>query len=167
MAEAAAANIYPDFDKLIALIREEWPGVAEADLRETGGDVDRVVALVARVTEHTKALARRQVAELASLVEATEDAPSSATDALAARVEAALRRLEQQTAGLRGQASDVVGRASELAGRANEVADHVRRDLVPEAEEKVRENLLTSLLVALGLGMILGLIVGGSFGRGR
>lgn len=137
--------------------------MSEADLDETGGDIERVVAVVARATEHTRALVRRQLAELSGLTGAAD----AAADPLTARVEAALRRLEERTAGLRGQANDVVERASALAGRASEVADHVKQDLVPEAEAKVKENPLVSLLVALGLGMILGLIIGGSFGRGR
>ena len=80
-------------------------------------------------------------AELDLKALAAKDRAAQAAD----RLETLLRRLE-------GQAQDLRGR--------------VQNDLVPEAEKKVKENLLMSLAIALGFGLLLGLLLGSS-GRGR
>ena len=55
----------------------------------------------------------------------------------------------------------------EVEGRAQAALGDVTDTKLPQAEAKIRENLLTSLLMALGFGLLVGIIVGGSLGRGR
>lgn len=126
------------FDTLRPLLLAEWPDLDREALDATAGDTDAIVNLVAQATDKPKVVIKLQVDDL---VAAASDRRVRAT---AARIDEALRRLEE---------------------RAGEVRDHVKRDLVPEAEQKVKENLLTSLLVALGLGLILGLLLGSRRGR--
>ena len=55
----------------------------------------------------------------------------------------------------------------QVEGRAQAALGDVTDTKLPQAEAKIRENLLTSLLMALGFGLLVGIIVGGSLGRGR
>jgi ElaB/YqjD/DUF883 family membrane-anchored ribosome-binding protein len=52
-----------------------------------------------------------------------------------------------------------------LEAKSRELYGHVREDVLPHAEAKVRENLWTSLLTALGIGLVLGLVLGLTSGR--
>lgn len=54
---------------------------------------------------------------------------------------------------------------SQLEKRTRDIADKVRREVVPKAETKLKENLWVSLLCALGLGMLIGLLI--RLGGGR
>ena len=127
------------FPTLRPLILEEWPGLDAAALDATEGDEDRLLTLITELTGGARTRARRQLDDLRAL--AAKDRAAQAAD----RLETLLRRLE-------GQAQDLRGR--------------VQNDLVPEAEKKVKENLLMSLAIALGFGLLLGLLLGSS-GRGR
>lgn len=127
------------FPTLRPLILEEWPGLDAAALDATEGDEDRLLTLITELTGGARTRARRQLDDLKAL--AAKDRAAQAAD----RLETLLRRLE-------GQAQDLRGR--------------VQNDLVPEAEKKVKENLLMSLAIALGFGLLLGLLLGSS-GRGR
>jgi hypothetical protein len=142
-ASAAPPDEAPgrSFESLKKAILAEWPVVDGAALDETAGDLEKVVELVAKVTEHTRALVRRQLAELQSLDAArgrrTADAGERAVEII--------ERLEQRTTEL----------VKELRGTA-----------LAYAKAKARENIFTTILAALGIGLILGLLFGGRRGRG-
>lgn len=148
---AAASSL-----KLRSLVLEEWPGLDAQALEGALGDRDSLVELVAEHSGRTRTLARRQIAELESLsaeAPAEGSAASSLPSDLRNRAETALRTIEERARRLSAQVrEDVVPRAEEK---------------VKEAENKIKENLLVSLLVAMGFGLLVGLIVGGSMGRGR
>lgn len=125
------------FSNLRDRIMEKWPDLNEAALDATQGDFDKLVDLISEAVEKPRNQIRRQLRELS-------DTASEASKDAITRVEKVLRDLED---------------------RAEELRDKVKNDLVPQAEDKMRENLLTSLLIALGLGLILGLVIGGSVKR--
>ena len=76
-----------DFAALKALILEEWPGIDGAALDGTGGDDDQLVTVIAAHTEHTRALCKKQLAELRELA-ASKPAPAEQLEALVRRLEA-------------------------------------------------------------------------------
>jgi len=126
------------FSAVEPLIREEWPGLDASALEATGGDLEKVTALVATHADRTKALVRRQLDELYEL--GTRKAGKAHG--------AAPRPMEWK------ELLDAVKRLETLAA---EEARKVSDDLLPRAEAKVKENIWMSLLLSLGLGMILGL----------
>ena len=125
------------FDRLRPLILEEWPAVDGAALADTAGDLERAVQLIAERTGHSRGLVQLQLAELCAVA----TAPSSAGGA----VESVLSALE---------------------ARARRALEQVRKDVLPRAEGRVRENLWVSLALAVGLGVLLGFFLRGP-GRGR
>lgn len=127
------------FDRVQTLIVEEWPSVSKEALAATGGDLEKVAAIVAESAGRTRALAKKQLAELASLARDAKDASGDEVQRLRARFEGLVEDLEQKS-------QSIVKKGD---------------DLEREARKKVEENLWTSLLVALGLGFILGLLSGG------
>jgi ElaB/YqjD/DUF883 family membrane-anchored ribosome-binding protein len=146
------------------LIVSEWPAVDEADLDDTSGEFEAVVTLVARATEHTRTLIRKQLGELMDL--------SSGRAGLEARLGAFLTRLESEREQVTEQVHRARDRATALVDEAQTrglaLADEVRDEVtrrVPDAEARIKDNLWTSLLAALGIGVLLGMIVGR--GRGR
>lgn len=138
-ADAPGSN--DDFAVLARLVREEWPSVDAAALEATGGDDDQIVALVATATEHTKALVRKQLAELRGLARGTRRRAWFEDD----------------------DADELLRRAG---ARAKELAKDLEGQAIREATRQVRKNPLASLLVAMGLGLLLGLFFGGSRRRG-
>ncbi|MCC6521925.1 MAG: hypothetical protein IT373_04630 [Polyangiaceae bacterium] len=128
------------FDKLVPLIRNEWPEVEAEALDKTGGDFEQVVTLVAKKTEHTKTLVRKQLTELHSV-----------------------SHEEPATAGELGRLRKMVDR---LQAKSHEISDYVQQKMLADAKKKVADNPLTALLMALGLGLVLGFLLRG-FGRGR
>lgn len=122
------------FTDLGPLIVQEWPEVDSDSLDGTEGDLDKVVTLVAQKTEHTKTLVRRQLTELSKM---------AADNGAEGRLKALIKRLEDKT--------------SEISGR-------VRENMLPAAEQKVRDHLVVSLLVSAAFGFLVGVIVRG-FGR--
>jgi len=127
------------FDRVQTLIVEEWPSVSKEALAQTGGDLEKVAAIVAESAGRTRALAKKQLAELASLAKDAKSASGDEVQRLRARFEGLVQELEQKS-------QSIVKKGD---------------DLEREARKKVEENLWTSLLVALGLGFILGLLTGG------
>ncbi|MBI4954605.1 MAG: hypothetical protein HY908_21450 [Myxococcales bacterium] len=119
------------FDKLVPLIRNEWPEVEAEALDKTGGDFEQVVTLVAKKTEHTKTLVRKQLTELQSV-----------------------SHEEPGTAGELGRLRKIVDR---LQARSHEISEKMLAD----AKKKVSDNPLTALLMALGLGLVLGFLLRG------
>ena len=140
---AAASEVSADafksaFAAVSALIRQEWPSIDARALDATGGDLDQVVELVAAKLERTKASVKKQLAELHALATSTD------------KVEAKVSTLQAMV--------------DKLEARSREIAERVKKEMLPQAEERVRNNLWTSLLIALGLGMLIGLLlrIGGS-----
>ena len=121
------------FERITPLIKEEWPGLDDAALTATGGDLEKVVDLVATHVERTKVAVRRQLGELHAV--ATKQ-PANDVDSVISTV----RRLEALAA---------------------EEAKRMRAAMQPRVEAKVRENVWTSLFWALGIGFILGILFGG------
>lgn len=128
-----AETLARDFERLVPALKTEWPGLDAQELAATGGDLDKLVELVTRVTGHTKTLVLRQVTELHGMLD-TENP--------------LLDRLEE-----------MVGRMEDWA---RELADHELVDRGRKlAEEKVREHPIQSVLWALVAGLVLGLLLGG------
>lgn len=138
MSSAASAFNAP-IEALRALILREWPQLDAEAVNAAGGDRATLAQLVADATDHTRAWAENQLRELDELA-AAQRRP------FADRLDHVLRQLE---------------------GRAEDAASRVKQEVVPQAEQKIKENLLTSLLIVLGFGFLVGLLVGGSIGRGR
>lgn len=121
------------FGGVSPLITSEWPNVPAAELEACAGDLDKVVELVAQKTEHTKTLVKKQLAELAQLYQ--EGQP----------------RLEKM--------KEVLHQMEE---RSRELAKYAKSDMLPDAQDKVKENVWMSLAIALGFGVLLGFILRGS-----
>ena len=138
------AEFAHDFDKLVPLIVGEWPDVPTEALAETKGNYDAVVALIARKTEHTRALVRRQLAELESLARAPKAADGEHDGDELARLRKLVERIQE---------------------RSREVGDFVE-DKLAEARRHAQRSPLTALLWALGLGLLLGFLFRGSGRRG-
>jgi ElaB/YqjD/DUF883 family membrane-anchored ribosome-binding protein len=133
------------FEKIAPLIRDEWPVVAADALAATGGDYERVVALIADKTEHTKTLVKRQLAELRDI---SDKGASSNGGSTAKAVDAKLHEVLHK-----------------LQERSNEIAGYVKKQLIADAKAKVSENPLVTVLMAIGLGILLGFILRGGSRR--
>lgn len=120
-------------------IKARWPEVDEAALDATAGDLEQIAELLGRLTDRSRSAIRAQLDDLSV-------AARGSADENLARLAATLERLE---------------------ARADDLGARIQKDLLPRAEEKVKENLLVSLLVALGLGFVIGIVFGVSVGRGR
>jgi hypothetical protein len=62
------------FDAMVPLVMAEWPQLIEENLLATEGDLDLAVAYISGETDRTQTLIRRQIKELASLVEPEDKA---------------------------------------------------------------------------------------------
>jgi ElaB/YqjD/DUF883 family membrane-anchored ribosome-binding protein len=134
-----AAAFVEHFDKLVPLIRDEWPTVDGDALQQTKGDYDLVVTLIAEQTEHTRALVRKQLDELSTMVPGGQ-----ASDI--ARLRHVVERLQ---------------------ARSQEIAGYVKGQMLKDAKQKVSDNPLVALLMALGFGLILGFLLRGGGSRER
>ena len=123
---------------LIPLLVDEWPEVDRKLLDDAGKDLGDVVDVIATATGRTKTLVKAQISELAVHAQANNDDKDDLT-----RMRRMLKNLEDKS--------------QELAEFA--------RDRIPQAQEKVRDNLVVSLLVAVGLGFLLGFTARSSYNR--
>lgn len=190
MSETAPATTPYDFsfdrsafaasfaDKIQPLVVDEW-GLSADAVAATEGDPDKVVALVVAETESSKALARKHLTEIVEVAGIKARSMEARLQALIGRLEAATGPMQARAAetqeALRERASQTQEVLRERAARTQEAfrelseqGQHVIeevRQAVPQAEEKVKENLWTALLASLGLGLLLGLVVGLSRGR--
>lgn len=144
------------FDAVSALIREEWREVDAAALKETAGDLEKAVALVAKATDRTKVAVRRQIEELVAVAQRSAERGAANGAANGAKPGFAPPRPAGSI-----DLEDVLAAVRRLEGFASDEAKRVGRSVVPGAESKIKENLWVSLLFALGLGMILGLWLNG------
>lgn len=122
-------------------ILTEWPAVDGEALTATEGDLEKVVALVATKTEHTKTLVRKHLAELQTLD--SKAAPSGARK-------------------WAGQANEMF---EKFEKRTADLVKELRGTVLVNAKDKVQKNILVSLAMALGLGLLLGLVFGSLRGR--
>lgn len=156
---------------LVPLMLEEWPSLSQEALENVADDPEATVIYIATRTDHTRALVRRQLAELASLLparsgsaeEPSADNPGtekSGVEAIGAQ-EAATSKVTEASDALPSTIDQLLG---ELEQRTDQLMQDFKAEMLPELEKKARRNLGTSLLMALGLGLILGLLLGGKRG---
>lgn len=136
---------------LLPLIRKEWPALAPQELEAAKENVEQMVALIATHTDRTKTAIRRQLAELASLL----DREGSQTQ----------ERVERAKRAARDQLEEVLDAVHRLENFATSEAKRVSDKVLPMAETRVRQNLWTSLIVTFALGIIFGLWM--TRGKGR
>ncbi|MCK6523628.1 hypothetical protein L6R49_19635 [Myxococcota bacterium] len=161
MSETNAPHRAAHSDALTKLIVEEWGEDGRAAIEAAAGDHEALIVGLSERTGRTKALLRRQIAELDELARetggpTTRQARPTAADGVA-----------QAAASLSELGRRVEAAVREVEGRAQAALGEVTDTKLPQAEAKIRENLLTSLLMSLGFGLLVGIIVGGSLGRGR
>jgi hypothetical protein len=120
-----------DFAKVEPLVVDEWPALDKKALAATEGDLEKVVALVAEATPHTKPIVRAKLGEL--LVVATREKDEA--NGLSGSLHEALDRIEK--------------RVSKLTADA-------RTSALPAMKTFAKDHLLWTLLIVLGLGFLLG-----------
>ncbi len=133
-----------NFNALRDLILEEWPSVDAEALDATGGDRQLIVELVAERTEHTKALVKKQLAEL--------------------------EELTQEKKGESNEYAQLKAKLGQLQAKLSEMAGYTRSQIsegISETKVKADEHPLIVLLMAMGLGLILGIFVRGFTVRDR
>jgi hypothetical protein len=135
------------FGTLKDAILAEWPAIDGEALVATDGELEKVVALVATKTEHTKTLVRKHLAELSTIDSSRGDPGAPPLDA-------------KLTGGARKLASQATEMFEKFEKRTADLVKELRGTVLVNAKDKVRENLLVSLLMALGLGLLLGLVFG-------
>ena len=144
------------FAKVSPAILAEWEQIEAAALSATGGELDKVVALIADRTAHTKALVRRQLQELWQVsMEPPRHRPVGSGS-----------RLHQSIHNALPDSADEL--LQELEERTAHLLRELRGGVLKETRAKVKDNLLFSLLVSIGLGFIVGvLFTGWNFQRGK
>lgn len=144
-----------NFKAIVPLILEEWSDLSPDNLASTDGELERVVDCIATLTDRTRALIRRQLRELYQLA-LLESAPPKTTrlsERLTQLTNSKLTETElKQTIDL-------------LEERTEELLAQFKKEVLPELNDKVRNNVGGSLLTALGIGFILGFLLGGIRGR--
>ncbi len=161
MNQAAASlpmspdNFKTNFQAIAPLILAEWPSVASESLMATEGELDRVVDCVATATERTRTLIRHQLRELYHLavVEPSQSRRSPLSERLLKLADSPLSE------------ADVHKTLTALEERTEEILEQFKQEVLPELNERVRNNVGSSLLTTLGIGFVLGLLFGGSRGR--
>lgn len=158
--ETSAEQFKAAFPKLVRAIQEEWPEVDAASLEETGGELSQVATMIAEKVDRTKQTIRRHLLEI---LHSADLSPSSARHANGAPKHAngAAKKTDEEHPEL-PHMEDVLAAIKRLEKFAAVEASRMGRNVMPAAETKVKENLLTSLLIALGLGFLLGFILRGS-----
>lgn len=154
--ELSTATFAESFEKLLPAITVEWSELDPGALSKTSGDLDKVIALIAEHTAHTKTLVRRQLDELWHVV---MDPPRRRAPSTAGR--------RSHTAGAPlPQTADLL--LQELEERTAQIMREIRNGVFTDTRTKVKDNLLFSLLVSIGLGFIIGVVfTGWNFQRGK
>jgi hypothetical protein len=140
------------FDAMVPLVMAEWPQLIEENLLATEGDLDLAVAYISGETDRTQTLIRRQIKELASLVEPEDKA------AIAPELEDKAPIAPKDDA---SPPSNIENLLDDLESRTEHLIQELKAEMLPELEQRARSNLGQSLLIALGIGFVLGLILGG------
>lgn len=164
---ATQSTFKQHFDALVPMILAEWPQLLEDNLVATEGDLDLAVAYISGETDRTQTLVRRQIKELASLIE-VEPSASEKTSSKASRngvLASALEATGLESAGPLGvDKSSIDNLLDDLESRTENLIQELKAEMLPELEKRARGNLGQSLLIALGIGFVLGLILGGKRG---
>lgn len=85
--EVSAEDFRAAFERVRPLLEKEWPAIDTAAIEATAGDLDKVIDLVARVTEKTRDAVRRELFDL----------HAKATKKRFDRLEQIVDRLERRT----------------------------------------------------------------------
>ncbi|MGF1516519.1 MAG: hypothetical protein ACFCVB_01755 [Nodosilinea sp.] len=149
------------FESMVPLLLSEWPQLSEKSLVATEGDLDSTVVYISGETDRTKTLVRRQINELATLVEVEAPAP----DKVAANGNRASSSSLEPTGSLGVDKSSIDNLLDDLEARTENLIQELKVEMLPELEKRARGNLGQSLLIALGIGFVLGLILGGKRGQ--
>jgi hypothetical protein len=150
------------FSRLAPAILSEWAEVDSAALAATGGELEKVVAVIAGATGHTKALLRRQLQELYYVV--TMPPLESAGGKRPRPAEAEAGGFAAAASGAAAPPVDHL--LEELERRTAQIMRELRGGFLGEARDRVKDNVFFSLLVAVGLGFIVGVLFTG-FSRGK
>ena len=156
MSKAAFVAAFP---ALREAILGEWSELDAAALDATAGELDKVVALVAERTSHTKTLSRRQLEELFQVV---MQPPAQARRGSAARA----RRAAAGHVPGDGDGGHVDQLLEELERRTAHIMRELRGGFLDGARSSIREHTIFSLIVSVGLGFIVGVLFTG-FSRAK
>lgn len=146
------------FEAMVPLMLAEWPQLLEDNLLATEGDLDLAVAYISGETDRTQTLVRRQIKELASIIEV--DTPAS----VKVSANGASSSNLESTGPLGVDKSSIDNLLDDLESRTENLIQELKAEMLPELEKRARSNLGQSLLIALGIGFVLGLILGGKRG---
>ena len=144
------------FDAMVPLIMAEWPQLIEENLLATEGDLDLTVAYISGETDRTQTLIRRQIKELASLVEPEAVDPEKVEPKDKAAIAPPIAPNDDVSS-----SSSIDNLLDDLESRTEHLIQELKAEMLPELEQRARSNLGQSLLIALGIGFVLGLILGG------
>lgn len=149
------------FDAVRPLVLAEWPELDPARLDETGADPDQIVSLVTSTTQHSKALVKKHLAEIAEV---------AGVDARG--IEGRMLRLIHALEGKLEPVQETLGRTQEKAMAAvHELEAHSRHVVADvkkagaDVEDTLKSNIWRSLFGALGIGVLIGLVLGLTRGR--
>ncbi len=148
------------FDAMVPLLLAEWPQLIEENLLATEGDLDLAVAYISDETDRTQTLIRRQIKELASLVEPEDKAAIAPPSAPEFEDKAPSVPPSPSKDGV-SPPSSIENLLDDLESRTEHLIQELKAEMLPELEQRARSNLGQSLLIALGIGFVLGLILGG------
>src|SRR5690606_12099347 len=98
------------FPEINPLILQEWPEIDHKSLVSTDGDYEKVVELVAKTTERTKTLVKKQLDELSQIAQG---------DSAESRIQRMLARLEEKSHELAGYVKE------KLPSAEQKVRDHL------------------------------------------
>lgn len=142
------------FDTVRPLVLAEWPDLDPDALDQTEADPDRIVALVSEKTQHSKALVRKHLAEIAEV--AGVDARG-----LEGRVLRLIHALEGRLEPVQETAMAAV---QQIESRSRHVVEDVKK-AGADVEDTLKQNVWRSLFGALGIGVLIGLVIGLTRGR--
>ncbi len=150
------------------LILDEWPTVDVDALDATEGALDEVVVLVAERSGRTKALTRRLLAELLTVVAAPAEPatpPSRGGRDLATRAESRAHSHADRDDSRDGSRTSEVAEPVEsivasLESHLEALTREVKRDVTPLATETAREHLGLVLFLTAGVAFAAGLFLG-------
>lgn len=138
-----AAELERRFESLLPLMQEEWPELAEAELRRIGPDADALVAHIAERTGQGRVMSRRLLAELLDLCAPRAARPRPRAAPAAASGSEPLDNL-----------------VASLEAWLDDLTRQVKREVAPMALNSARQHIGMALLLAGGLGLMVGLVLG-------
>lgn len=143
------------FAAVSPLILAEWQQVSAEQLATTDGDLPRVVEYIAKTTEHTQTLVHRQLYELYQI--ALDEQRQAATTPI---TQAVSRLLQDQI-----NDDSVKQTIAQLEAKTEALLQQFKQEMLPEVNQKLQKNPVSTLLAAVGIGFVLGLLLGGRRGR--